>query len=260
VGEVSEYPDGTFCWVDLATTNLAAAKRFYGRLHGWEFQDMGPTYALCRTDGHAVTGIYAQPDLGETGPQWNNYIAVADADATVRKAAELGATTVEQPFDVNGDGRTAVIRDPSGALVALWQPGSHPGAGLVNEPGSLTWNDLVTREMDAAKAFYTVLFEWTAEDAEGGEYTTWTRGPLLIGGMQRIRPERPELKPHWLPYFVVRNADEATAAVTEGGGEIVVPPRDVPAGRFAVIRDPAGVASAIFEMGPDGAHRGVDST
>ena len=260
MGEVGEYPEGTFCWVDLATTDLSVAKRFYERLHGWQFEDMGPTYTLCRVDGHAVTGIFAPPELGDVGPQWNNYLAVADADAVARKAAGLGGTIVEQPFDVDGDGRTAVIRDPSGALVALWQAGTHVGAGLVNEPGSLTWNDLVTRDMDAAKAFYPALFGWSAEDAEGGEYTTWTHGRLLIGGMQRIRPERAELRPHWLPYFVVSNAEDATAAVTDGGGEILVPPRDVPAGRFAIIRDPAGVSSAIFEMGPGGKHRGVDGS
>jgi predicted enzyme related to lactoylglutathione lyase len=259
VGEVSAYPEGTFCWVDLATTDLSVAKRFYERLHGWQFDDMSPTYSLCRLNGRAVTGVFGQPDLGEVAPQWNNYIAVTDADAMAQRAADLGATIVEQPFDVNGDGRTAVIRDPSGAAVCLWQPRNHAGAQLVNEPGSLTWNDLVTRDLDAAKAFYTALFGWTADDVGGGEYTTLTRGKLLIGGMQRIRTERPELRPHWLPYFVVRNADEAAAIVTDGAGEIVVPPREVPAGRFAIIRDPAGAASAIFEMGPEGASRGVDS-
>jgi predicted enzyme related to lactoylglutathione lyase len=139
MGQVERYPNGTFCWIDVGTTAVAGAKAFYGGLFGWEFEDQpageGDAYTLCRLQGRDVAGIHRHdPD---EGIGWASSIAVDDLEAVTSRARELGATVLAEPFDVPGAGRTAVLRDPSGAVVSLWQPRGHAGAGLVNEVGDL---------------------------------------------------------------------------------------------------------------------------
>jgi uncharacterized protein len=265
MGEVTAYPPGTFCWVDLATTDLESAKRFYGELFGWEMEDLpsppAGTYTMCRVEGKDVAAIYDQPDeeRAVAPPHWNSYVAVDDVEAATAKARSLGPTSITEPFDVEGSGRMTVLQDPTGALVSLWEAKRHIGARLVNEVGTWTWCDLATRDPDKAIAFYGDLFGWRFERRAEG-YWSITMDPFLIGGMRTMDQDPPETLPHWMPYFVLDNAEKAVARVEELGGSILVSPRDVPAGRFLVFADPMGAFSAIFEMGPEGAARGVDGS
>jgi predicted enzyme related to lactoylglutathione lyase len=164
-------------------------------------------------------------------------------EAVARRAAELGAEVVAEPFDVMDSGRMAVIRDPAGAHLHLWQAGQHAGAGRVNEPGCMVWNELAAPDVEAAAAFYRELLGWQAEsDATG--YATIRTAEGLNGG---IRPAEDGEAPAWLVYFGTPSCDEAVARVREGGGAVVAGPLAVTVGRIAVVRDPQGAVLALYE-------------
>jgi uncharacterized protein len=172
MGRRERYEPGTFCWVDLATTDPAGAKDSYGALFGWKAEDRSPSPGQTRTctmlslDGDEVCGLY-ELDAGrcEQGvpPHWFYYVNVEDADATARKAHELGGTVHGEAFDVLEAGRTAIIEDLTGAVLAAWQPLAHAGAIQVNNPGCLTWNELQSGDPETASAFYADLFGWETE-------------------------------------------------------------------------------------------------
>jgi predicted enzyme related to lactoylglutathione lyase len=168
IGEVERYPDGSFCWIDLGTTDVEGAKAFYGGLLGWQFEDLPApegSYTMCRLRGRDVAGIHRHAE--EEGTGWSSNVSVGDLDRATARARELGAEVLAEPFEVPGAGRTAVLRDPAGAVVSLWQAGGHAGAGLVNEVGAWSWNELVTPDLDRARAFYGELVGWTSEDVPG---------------------------------------------------------------------------------------------
>jgi uncharacterized protein len=261
MGDVERYPNGVFCWIDLGTTDLAGAKAFYGELFGWEFEDRpagdGEVYTLCRLQGRDVAGIHRHDP--EEGIGWASSVAIDELEAVTSRARELGATVLAEPFDVPGAGRTAVLRDPSGAVVSLWQPRGHAGAGLVNEVGTWTWNELVTPDLPAAKAFYAELFGWGVQDIPGPfPRTSFSLGDLLVGGGHAPAPQE-EPAPRWTISFRVADADQSAARAQELGGSVLLPPMDIPAGRFAVVADPAGASFSVTAV-PGGPFRGVDGS
>lgn len=258
MGTRTSYAPGTFCWIDLSTSDPDAAKGFYAELFGWEYDDRegaGGTYSMATVRGDAVAAITAQqPQEAEQGvpPHFNNYVSVEDADATLAKAKELGATTLGDAFDVEGAGLIGVVIDATGATLFLWQAKEHIGAGRVNEIGCLTWNELGTTDTDAASRFYTELFGWDTETAEGpgGTYVIIKNGERSNGGIREQSPDerRAGIPPSWLPYFVVESADEAVVKAGERGGGTLTGPADMPnQGRIAALRDPQGAAFAVWE-------------
>ena len=259
MGQVERYPNGTFCWVDLGTTDAPGAKAFYGGLFGWEFDDLPTgekgTYSTCRLDGLAVAGLY---DRAET-PGWGSYISVDDVDRAAGQARELGAEVLVEPFDTPGGGRVAMVRDPAGATVSLSQPGERFGAELVNQDSTWTWNELVSNDLAAGARFYGELFGWSSQDLEGPiRRTSFTLGDLLIGGGHEPAP-REDPTPGWRVTFWVPDADRAAARAQELGGKVLLPPMDIPVGRFTILADPQGAvftASAV----PGGPVRGVDGS
>jgi len=259
MGEVERYPDGTFCWVDLGTVDPAAAKAFYGGLLGWEFDDLPTgdkgTYTICRLGGKAVAGLY---DRAEE-PGWGSYLKVEDVDRATGRARELGADVLVEPFDAPGGGRVATVRDPAGAAVSLSRPGEHFGAELVNQDGAWTWNELVAPDLAAATAFYAELLGWAAADIPGAvARTSFTLGDLLVGGGHApIGPEDPT--PRWTISFWVADADRSVERAGELGGGVVLPPMDIPVGRFAIVSDPGGVAFTVAAV-PGGPARGIDGS
>src|ERR687898_30331 len=150
MGERTRYEPGTFCWVGLATSDPAGAQAFYTSPFGWQAEDLpagaAGTFTLLRRGGRDVAILYRQtPEARAAGapPHWTSFISVEDAGATAARANELGGAAVfREPFDVLEAGRVAAIRDPTGAMVSLWQPRSRIGATLVNDPGALCWNEL----------------------------------------------------------------------------------------------------------------------
>ncbi|MGH2710171.1 MAG: VOC family protein [Actinomycetota bacterium] len=258
MGEVTSYPNGAFCWVDLGTTDAEGAKRFYSEILGWDTEDVDTPdgiYTIGRMQGKDVAGLHAHGE--EDAHNWDSYIAVEDLDATLDRVKELGCRLDSGPHTIPGSARMAVIIDGGGARVCLWEAAGYPGASLVNETGCWTWNDLSTRDPAAAEAFYRGLFGWDFQQVIPG-YWSISMGNLLIGGMRSMGDgDRPA---SWMPYFVVADADKAVAMMEERGGQVFVPPTAVPAGRFSVAADPRGAGFGLIEMGPEGPSRGVDGS
>jgi predicted enzyme related to lactoylglutathione lyase len=152
-------------------------------------------------------------------------------------------------------GRMVVVKDPTGAVFMLWQARRSPGVGVKGEPGSLAWNELATHDRDAAEAFYTALFGWSAQTMDMGAgmlYTTFTLGDgAWAGGMYGIAPDHPPMPSNWMPYFAVEDADASAARAKELGGTVVMEPQDIPnVGRFAMITDPQGAMFYVIRMNP----------
>jgi uncharacterized protein len=252
MGERSGFEPGTFCWVDLATTDQDGAKSFYGGLFGWEADDMpageGIVYSMQKLRGKHVAAIAPQPEQQrEAGvpPAWNNYVWVDSADAAAEKAGQLGATVHAPPFDVLEAGRMAVIQDPQGAFFMVWQPNQHRGAGLVNEPGALCWNELASTDLEASAGFYRDLFGWTIEPYQEMErpYLVIQNGEQGNGG---IRPAMDGEPPNWSAYFATDDIDAGSAKVEELGGAKLMDPIDIGIAKIAPVRDPQGAVFALY--------------
>jgi predicted enzyme related to lactoylglutathione lyase len=250
----TKYAPGTFSWTDLTTTDQDAAKKFYGELFGWQATDQpigeGAVYSMMSVEGSDVAAISTQPEVQRNAgvpPLWNSYVTVESADAAVEKATELGATVHAPAFDVFDAGRMAVIQDPQGAHIFVWQPNQHIGASLVNAPGALCWNELASPDVEGSSAFYGPLFDWTLKPMEGSEMPyemIWTAANAMNGG---IRPKM-EMEPsYWLVYFGTADVDASLAKAVELGGSAIVEPMDIPPGRFAVVADPQGAVFALFQ-------------
>jgi predicted enzyme related to lactoylglutathione lyase len=251
--EFTSYDAGTPSWVDHATKDLEASNAFYRTLFGWEADDQGEEmghYTLMRKGGKTVAGN--MPAMGEGQPSvWVTYVSVDNADATVELAKKAGAMVFVEPMDVSDIGRMAVFADPTGAAIGVWQAKSFNGAELANEAGAFAWNEMNTRDMSASKAFYTKVFGWepNALDMEGMSYTEWKLGDKTVAGMMTMPDMVPaEVPAHWLVYFGVDDTDATVAKATELGATALVPPTDIPPGRFAVLTDPDGATFAVIKM------------
>ena len=251
--EFTSYDAGTPSWVDHASKDLEASNAFYGALFGWEAEDQGEEmghYTLLRKGGKAVAGNMSV--MAESQPSvWVTYVSVDNADATVDLAKKAGGMVFAEPMDVADIGRMAVFADPEGAAIGVWQPKTFKGAELANEAGAFAWNELNSRDLSAAKAFYTEVFGWTPNDLdmEGMSYTEWKLGDKQVAGMMAMPDMVPAAVPaHWLVYFGVDDTDATVSKATELGATTVVSPTDIPPGRFAVLADPDGAVFAVIKM------------
>lgn len=249
-----EYSPGVPMWIDLGTSDMDAATSFYGGLFGWQFQSAGPDaggYGFFMLRGRMVAGV--GPRMTEQQPvAWSTYIDTADADETTAKVRSADGTVLMEPMDVMGVGRMAFFMDPTGAAFGVWQPITHTGAELANEPGAFCWNELATRDIEAAKAFYKAVFDWEGTTNAFGP-TTYTEfkvgGDRTAAGMREMgKDDPPQVPAHWLVYFAVADTDAAAAKAGGAGGQVVVPPMDIEPGRFAVISDPQGAAFGVIAL------------
>src|SRR3712207_2240174 len=252
MGTRTSYTPGTFSWVDLATTDAAAAKSFYSGVFGWEMEDTdaggGAVYTMCRLDGDAVAGLYEMPEaMRTTGvpPNWTSYVTVDDADAAAARVAAAGGDVVDPAFDVLDVGRMAVLADPQGAVLAVWQPRTRIGAERVNDVGCLCMNELATPDMEAARAFYERLFGWTTDGAAGTP-----ESPSMVFNGDNINAAffgaRNGTPPHWRPCFTVESTEQAVDRVRELGGQMLQAPVDIGHGSIAMVRDPQGALFTLF--------------
>jgi predicted enzyme related to lactoylglutathione lyase len=257
--EMNQYPNGTFCWPELSTTDSDAAKSFYTAIFGWELRDdpVGPdaVYTMASINGRNVGAMYQQnAEQKNQGvpPHWLSYVSVDDVDASVEKAKSLGGSAILDPMDVMDVGRMAVLSDPTGAAFAMWQPLQHAGAQVLDEPGTLCWNELMTTDEKEANRFYTGLFDWTTEtDNLNGdvEYTSFANGDRPAGGMIKIDPNWGDIPSNWVVYFAVADCDVTLAAIESSGGSTLMPARDIEEiGRFAMCQDPQGATFAIIAL------------
>jgi len=243
-------------WVDLSSTDPAAARDYYGKLFGWKV-DLAPDpgaggYALATIDGKNVAGIGGTQD--PHGPSaWMVYIGSRDADATAIKVEAAGGKVIAPPFDVLDSGRMGVFQDPTGAFISVWQPKNMQGADIMNAPNSFAWAELNARGVDKAKAFYTKVFGWTTKDSPMGEgqaiYTEFQlQGNSIAGGMEMMAMVPAGVPSYWLVYFGVGDVDKALKKGVELGGKGLVEAMDFPGGRFAVVQDPQGAAFGLLRM------------
>ncbi len=246
--EMSRYEHGIPSWVDIAAPDPQQAFGFYSELFGWEGEDMGPDaghYTIMTKSGKQVAAVSPAQDPGP--PRWTTYVNVDDADAVTAKAAAAGGTVIVEPMDVFTSGRMAVFADTTGAVIAIWQPGDHIGAQLVNEPGAFIWSELTTSDLAKSKDFYSAVYGWEWGGAD--EYAEAKVAGRTFAGVTPRRPEMPpEVPDNWLVYFGTSDVDGDTKRAIDLGASEIVPPTEISGtGRFAVLTDPQGAAFAIFQ-------------
>ena len=259
---VEKHAPGSFCWVELGTTNASAATTFYNALFGWQSQDMpmGPdqVYTMLNLGGKTVGAMYnLDKNMQQMGipPHWMLYIAVSNADQASAKAKTLGATVMKEPFDVFDAGRMAVIQDPAGATFCIWQANKNTGIQLAGEPNALCWSELWTTDTAKAIEFYTKLFGWSTKTSTDApqEYIEVSNQGNPMGGVMKIMKEWGNVPPAWSPYFMVTNCDASAAKINQLGGSTKMAPTDIPkVGRFAVVTDPQGAVFQIIQMAAHG--------
>jgi uncharacterized protein len=252
-----EYAPGTPSWIELSSKDPDASAVFYRELMGWNTTEPGPAeetggYRMFQQDGSSVGGLMGHMQEGQP-TAWMTYVSVADADDTTAKVRAAGGTVMLEPMDVMDIGRMAVFADPTGAVFGIWQPKTFVGADLVNEPNSLCWNEVYTRDPERDKQFYTAVFDWgTSRPQFAGppdSYTVWEVSGKPVGGMMQMTDEDfpAEVPPHWQVCFAVSDADAIVAKARELGATVMVEPMDMPIGRFAGMTDPQGASFTVMQ-------------
>lgn len=251
--ERTQYAHGTPSWVDLQTTDQAGAKTFYSALFGWDYEDMpvgdDAVYSMGKKNGQSVAAISGPPPEGVPS-HWNTYVTVTDVDASAAQVPGAGGAVIAPPFDVMDAGRMSVIADPSGAMLCIWQPKNNIGASLVNEHGTLTWEELMTPDVPSTTSFYAKIFGWEAAPVPDGSYTEFKLGDRSIAGA--MKPPMPGIPPLWGIYFAVDDTDKAVEIAKANGGSVFQGPMDIEPGRFAVLADPAGAMFNVIKMATPG--------
>jgi predicted enzyme related to lactoylglutathione lyase len=258
------FTPGTPCWIDLFSSDTARSKSFYGSVLGWDFEDSGPEfggYITARSEGHQVAGLMLNDGQAGTPDQWNTYLATQDIDASIAAATERGATLVVPAMVVADQGSMALLIDPAGGAVGLWQSDKHIGFTKYGEPGSVVWDELQSKDFGTAKEFYAEVFGWTYDvtsDTEGFRYLTAKVGDDQVAGLLDAAPFLPpEVPSHWAVYFNVADVDAAVATAVAAGASVQMAPEDTPFGRMARLTDSTG-ASFHLHSAPDAPAVGDD--
>ncbi|HZQ79411.1 MAG TPA: VOC family protein [Acidimicrobiia bacterium] len=253
--EVDRYEHGVPSWVDLGTPDIPKAIEFYAGLFGWQIEQGPPEvggYSMAMYKGKPAAGIGPQMNPGP--PYWTTYVSVDSADQALARARDAGGKVLMEAMDVMDVGRMGIIQDPIGAVISVWEPRAHIGAGIVNEPNTYGWSELVTTDTEASKPFYGAVFGWDSEThGEGGPmaYTEWKVGGRSVAGMMQKPPMMPaEVPPHWGVYFTVDGTEAAMDKVKELGGQVLMGPMDVEPGKIAVVQDPQGAVFNIITLAP----------
>ncbi len=257
MANIDQHPAGSFCWIELHTTDQNAAKSFYGSLFGWEPHDnpMGPNdfYTEFKLQGReAAAGCTLRPEQRSQGipPHWTIYIAVENADAAVKKAQQLGGKAFAPAFDVMDAGRMAIVQDPTGATFCVWQAKKNAGIRIAQVHGTLCWADLSTPDAKRASDFYSGLFGWQiiADPKDSSGYLHIKNGEHFIGGIPPAAHRQPGVPPHWLAYFLVDDVDASASKAKQMGAKLYLAPMTMEGvGRMSVIADPQGAVFAIFK-------------
>lgn len=240
---------GKFVWHEHASSQADKAKSFYGELFGWNFEAFKPdemNYTMIKSDGRSHGG-FAQPEGGPP-PHWVAYALVENADETAEKVKTAGGSLIMEPFELSDVGRLSVAKDPQGAVFATIEPDREAAAETPPPEGVFVWDELMTTDVEGAKAFYGDVLGWSFrdEDMGGMTYTVVQAGESQIAGLM-ARPEGVDLPPFWKAYIKVNDADAAVAKAKELGASVMVEPTDIPdVGRFAVLQDPVGAVFGIL--------------
>lgn len=238
-------PVGAPIWVDLMTSDREKSIAFYGALFGWAADapdaEFGG-YSNFRLGDEPVAGLMdtQEPSMPDV---WSVYLAVDDAAATVARAQEAGAEVMVDAMAVGDLGVMAVIVDPGGAVIGMWQPGEHRG-GVVATTGAPCHFELHTRDYDAVLPFYRDVFGWTLTpqaDTPGFRYTLYDIRDGESAGVMDAAAMLPDGAPScWGVYFAVDDVDATLTAAAELGGSTILPAEHTPYGVLAEAVDSTG--------------------
>jgi uncharacterized protein len=284
------YMPGVPCWIDTDQPDPEAAVAFYGGLFGWEFEDAMPPgspgpYFIARLHGGDVAAVTGRPEGAPPEAGWNTYVWVDSADDAAARVRAAGGHVLMEPFDVMSAGRMAVLADPEGAEFRVWQAGDHKGARIVNEPGTLNFNGLNTRDVNGAKAFYGAVFGWETIGMPSsnqmwrlpgyGEFLERSDPGLrermaevgapdgfadVVGTVSPLTDDQVGVPSHWGVTFAVEDADATAKRADALGGQVVVPPLDAPWVRMTVITDPQGATFIASQFVPENKDLGAEAS
>lgn len=245
-------PHGFPCWFDLMSPDVEKAAAFYARLFGWSYDVSGADYGhyhLAKVDDRAAAGLGQMPEGADMPSVWTVYLKADDADAATELVVELGGSRMQDPMEVPGMGRLAIVQDAAGATFGLWQPLAHAGFGIAGEHGTMGWCEVNVPDADEARAFYTALMRAEARPLDSPSmpttYYVLSKDGEDVAGILQMTAEWEGVPPHWMPYFEVADCDAAVAEADAAGGSVSVPPFDTPYGRIAVLSDPFGAAFSV---------------
>jgi uncharacterized protein len=259
---VEKHAPGSFCWIELATSDQKAAQNFYSTLFGWTANDtpMGPGdfYTIFQLEGRDVAAGYSlrKEQRAQGVPShWMLYVAVDHAEKAAGKVEQAGGKVLVPPFDVASYGKMAVIQDPTGPMFSIWEPKGNKGTGMAGVGGTLCWADLSTPDPARAGKFYSEVFGWKissdTDDHPPSGYQHIQNGEEFIGGILPNAESDSKVPPHWLAYFLVSNCDLSATKAKELGGSFLMAPTTLEGvGRFAVIADPQSAVFAVFQPLP----------
>lgn len=243
----SSYAPGTPSWIDVDSTDMSRSAAFYEALFGWKPKSVdGPEndrYAMLTLNDRVVAGMGVQ--MGRSGgSSWSVYVAVEDLGATVARCAEMGGSTVLEPTDAMDAGRMAVVQDPAGTRISLWEAKDRAGVEVINEPGAFTWSELASTDLEVSNKFYTGLFGWGLAESTEHHSAFTVDGKVVCGAHTAAEGE----SPGWLVWFDVENCDAVAERAGELGGKVIVDPGNLDFGRAAVVTDTMGAAFGIGEV------------
>ena len=245
---------GRFIWQELITDDVQAARRFYGGLFGWQFEDtkrLGEPYTLVRAGGDPVAGITAverkKPD--EPIAQWLSYLFVADVDETAKNFKDAGGDILVAPVSLKGTARAAMVTDPAGAPLGLVSFDAELPAPPADPPmGRFFWRDYFAKDVEASLAFYRKFPGYRAQEEGEGDGLHYVfrhgTGGKAVAGLIPIGNS--PVRPNWLPYVRVEDPALLARRASELGGKVLLEPRsDVREGSLAIVADPNGGALAL---------------
>lgn len=252
----TEIPTGAPCWIDLMTSDPAKAMDFYGKLLGWTFEigdeELYGGYIMAFKDGKSVAGLMkSNPDDAGYPDMWSTYLRVDDITATVAAAEAAGAVVYMPPMDVPEQGKMAMLGDPAGAAVGVWEFGGHTGFQAHNEMGASVWHEIMSKNYAASVKFYQDVFGWNTSvmsDTDDFRYSVLVDGDNQLAGVMDASGFLPEQVPSfWQVYFEVENTDAAVEAAVAMGAVVTMPAEDTPFGRLASLNDPTGAAFRLMQ-------------
>lgn len=252
--KAAHYRPGTFCWAELATPDMNGSLEFYRALFGWGRAETPSSqgHQTLHIDGADVAAFHASAEPSRHAEaRWLVYVASPDVDEAVMQTIRHGGELVTGPEDVHDDRRLALVKDPTGAVLGLWQSKGHGGAQIANQPGTICWCELVTDNTDRAARFFQRLLRWSTQVQDLGHlvYTTFLAGDVACGGMYPMDESWAGETPYWTPYFRVRHCETTVETAVDHGADVKIPPTVIPGlGRFSLLADPQGALFSVMTL------------
>ncbi|MEO5743812.1 MAG: VOC family protein [Terracoccus sp.] len=249
-----DYPAGAPCWVDLLVGDVPRAQAFYSAVFGWEWRagdELSGGYRLALREGHPVAGISRRPDHAPVPSQWTTYLRVDEIEALLPTLTAFGGQPLGRPVSLGALARTLVARDPGGTFFGLWQPGSLGGSGLLDSPGALAWNELLTRSYDEVRVFQSAVLGHAFDDQSDEGEPRWSVASTSDGnpayGLAEIGDEWPsKISSHWVVSFATQNVVLSVAVALDHGATLLQGPFEGPFGLGAVLSGPEGEIFSVL--------------